>query len=84
MSKQLLKRHNPLGLDISKPDWVNSEGVAWWGIDMGDTKDGYAVRVKGKDIDEYVILKDGGIIYSTHSLEQLAWKFTEFKLRRTL
>jgi hypothetical protein len=36
-----LKRHNPFDLP-EKPDWVNPDGIKWWGINIGDEKDGIA------------------------------------------
>ena len=78
-----LLRHNPFALPEA-PDFVNDIGVKWWGVDIGEPADGTAVYVEDPSGDtDYLILRDGEIIYGTRSLDQLAWHFTVLeRLRR--
>ena len=79
-----LQRHNALILDTNTPDFINEEGVKWWGLDIGDPQDGVAVRIDLPDgTATYGVLKDIGVVYTTKNLEQLMYKFTEYELIRT-
>lgn len=78
-----LKRHSPLSLDHDKPDWVNEQGVRWWGLDVGEPQDGIAFRADFPNGDAtFGILKDEGVIYETRNLEELCFKFTQLELIR--
>ena len=71
-----LQRHNPFGLP-KEPDFINDVGVKWWGINIGDQTYGTAVYVEAPNGDsDYLIIKDGEIIYGTKGVEALAWRFT--------
>lgn len=82
-----IKRHNPLalGLHPEPPDWISPEGVKWWGINIGDPQDGHPALIEHPEGNqEYVILDDKGVFYSTHNLEDLAAKFDQLRLIRTI
>lgn len=82
-----LKSHNPLAIGLAKipPDFINPEGVKWWGLDIGAPEDGKAVYVEfPTGARTYAILKDNEIVYDTHSLEFLCGKFEQLKLIRTM
>ncbi|WP_152467710.1 hypothetical protein [Gordonia terrae] len=79
-----LKRHNPFALP-SEPDFTNEIGVKWWGINAGRAEDGTAVYVEAPDGDrDYLILKDGEVLYGTKSLEALFYRFTVLEHLRKL
>lgn len=80
-----LKRHNVFSLP-DEPDWTNSDGVKWWGLDIGDPQDGQAVYVEFPNGDaKYAILTEKhGIIYDTNLLENILFEFDKYKLIRTL
>jgi hypothetical protein len=80
--------HAPLSIDAdTPPDFVNEEGVKWWQLtDHGHTAtDGVPFLVERPTGEqEYVIVADGAVVYSTGNLEVLYTHLDMLMLARTM
>lgn len=65
--------------DEDNPDFVNELNQKWWLIHI--YKSGYQIwRIKGEDINEYLILKDGEVKAGDQSLEGIGIKLDVIRM----